>query len=531
MEVGFVDLRDASLRIEEGAYERLFRDHFSKYENPSFLAEGGWKTASADASSDGLLAASGVGTKKTTDSRIALKDGVAGFRVLIDNKQFASKPRAMRLEPESEEPSRSIAKQVSFPVRVPFAVSADSFTIAGNDVGAIEASVSGLKVEALKNNGRERTVTLGSRRTLTREPREKRTGLSASSGDNAGGTQPASGGAAKTMSASPAGGSFYIYSFDGRLLAEYNLYGECVRDYIYMGGQLVAEYRPSTYQYLYYMSDQINSTRVVTDDTGNVAYSAAYDPYGGVQQTWVNTFDPALKFSGKERDGESGLDYFGARYYDKSQYRFISADPTTYHAASLGMSQLRNLYAYCGDNPISFIDPDGKQTNIYVLRTNYSDTSTTGTLWAGNKCLGTTWELPWRDNEVGKSCIFEGVYQAVLRFRDDIGWVIELENEHGRTWIQIHVRGDNNEGCITLDDPRALLVLLGIVLLQEPLGYGARLENRGGGEYLPTKPITVSVGSVPGLWGPYGWSPFPEAPASEKTPSVKYWYRVVGYVD
>ncbi|MEN6561276.1 MAG: hypothetical protein ABFD52_10920 [Acidobacteriota bacterium] len=78
------------------------------------------------------------------------------------------------------------------------------------------------------------------------------------------------------MSAAPAGGSFYIYSFDGRLLAEYDLYGECVRDYIYMGAQLVAEYRPPTSQYYYSQGDQINSTRVVTDDTGTAVYSAAH---------------------------------------------------------------------------------------------------------------------------------------------------------------------------------------------------------------------------------------------------------------
>ncbi|MEN6561279.1 MAG: hypothetical protein ABFD52_10935 [Acidobacteriota bacterium] len=244
-------------------------------------------------------------TEKTTEPRVAPSD-TEGFCPLIDDRQFISKPRAMRLEPETDEPSRSIAKQISFPARVPFAVSADPFAIAGNAAGSTEASVSGLEIEALRNDDRERSVTPGPRRSLTWEPREKRTGHSSSSGDSAGGTQPASGGTAKMMSAAPAGGSFYIYSFDGRLLAEYNLYGECVKDYIYMGAQLVPEYGPSTSQYLYYASDQINSTRVVTDDTGTVVYSAAFDPYGGVQQTWVNSFDPALKFSGKERDGGVG---------------------------------------------------------------------------------------------------------------------------------------------------------------------------------------------------------------------------------
>jgi hypothetical protein len=60
------------------------------------------------------------------------------------------------------------------------------------------------------------------------------------------------------------------------------------------------------------MSDQINSTRIITDDVGNVVYSEAYGPYGDFQKTWTKTYDPKQKFSGKEREGYSEMDYFGA---------------------------------------------------------------------------------------------------------------------------------------------------------------------------------------------------------------------------
>jgi len=112
---------------------------------------------------------------------------------------------------------------------------------------------------------------------------------------------------------------------------------------IYTGAKLVAEYQPVGSKYYYHTTDQINPTRVVTDDLGNVVYAAAHDPYGGVQQTWVNTFDPALKFSGKERDAESGLDYFGARYYDHTLYRFLSVDPVIPAGRALYNPQRRNL--------------------------------------------------------------------------------------------------------------------------------------------------------------------------------------------
>jgi hypothetical protein len=110
-------------------------------------------------------------------------------------------------------------------------------------------------------------------------------------------------------------GTYYIYTFDRRLLAEYDIYGACLKEYIYMGSRLVAEYNPATSAYHYYTQDQIGSTRIVTDDTGTVVYAAAHDPYGGIQKVWKYDFDPKRKFSDKERDGETGLDYFGATYY------------------------------------------------------------------------------------------------------------------------------------------------------------------------------------------------------------------------
>jgi len=144
------------------------------------------------------------------------------------------------------------------------------------------------------------------------------------------------------------------------LLAEYSRYNEPVRDYIYIGGRLLAEYKPQESRTYFYTPDQINSTRIVTDGTGTVVYSAAHDPYGGIQQTWVNTFDPTPKFSGKERDSESQLDYFGARYYDRAQYRFISVDPI-YRKATSDNQQKWNLYAYCENNPLTLFDPNGEE--------------------------------------------------------------------------------------------------------------------------------------------------------------------------
>jgi RHS repeat-associated protein len=79
------------------------------------------------------------------------------------------------------------------------------------------------------------------------------------------------------------------------------------------------------------------------------------------------TYDGAplhvYKFTGKERDTESGLDEFGARYYSSSLGRFMIPDwagkPTAVPYASFGNPQSLNLYSYVNNNPTTTRDPDG----------------------------------------------------------------------------------------------------------------------------------------------------------------------------
>lgn len=138
------------------------------------------------------------------------------------------------------------------------------------------------------------------------------------------------------------------------------------------GSKLLAEYQPVTATKYYYASDQINSTRIITNSSGAVAYSALFDPYGGMQKQWVNTYKPSLKFSGKERESKSEMDYFGARYYDHLRYRFISVDPVINKEEALMNPQLWNLYSYCRNNPVTFSDPNGTyERDVHYYLTKY----------------------------------------------------------------------------------------------------------------------------------------------------------------
>jgi RHS repeat-associated protein len=201
-------------------------------------------------------------------------------------------------------------------------------------------------------------------------------------------------------------GNHYLYSFDGKLLRQYDIFGVLLKDLIHMGDRLVAEYDRVGNRYLYYTQDQISSTRAVTDGSGTVVYSEAYNPYGGVHKTWVNSFDPLPKFSGKERDEESGLDYFGARYYDRAQYRFVSTDPKLIVERARIDPQRWNLYSYCMNNPLAFHDLDGMDAisvqeglkitmiaSTKAMGTPYESPGNTLGSEGGADCSGATWAI------------------------------------------------------------------------------------------------------------------------------------------
>ena len=67
------------------------------------------------------------------------------------------------------------------------------------------------------------------------------------------------------------------------------------------------------------------------------------------------------QFTGKERDAETGLDYFLTRYYSGAQGRFISVDPVIITPGRIRDPQQLNRYSYVRNNPFKYIDPDGEQ--------------------------------------------------------------------------------------------------------------------------------------------------------------------------
>lgn len=126
---------------------------------------------------------------------------------------------------------------------------------------------------------------------------------------------------------------------------------------------------------LYLTADHLGSTRAVTDASGGLKERWDYFPFGQTipggqvfgNRNLVAGYDTAtgvtLEFTGKERDGESGLDYFGARYFSGAQGRFTSPDwseePEPIPYADLADPQTLNLYSHVRNNPLAKADADG----------------------------------------------------------------------------------------------------------------------------------------------------------------------------
>ena len=155
-------------------------------------------------------------------------------------------------------------------------------------------------------------------------------------------------------------GTQYFYAPSGDVIAERSATGTW-SDYIFFGGKRVAR-RVASGTY-YYVSDHLGTARLITQADGTVCYEAVYYPWGVEQHVLTDTCPQNYKFTGKERDSETGLDYFGARYYGSTMGRWLSPDwsggPTAVPYADFGNPQSLNLYSYVGNNPLARADADG----------------------------------------------------------------------------------------------------------------------------------------------------------------------------
>lgn len=164
-------------------------------------------------------------------------------------------------------------------------------------------------------------------------------------------------------------GTLYWTGTGSDTLAESDLSGTMQKEYIFFNGKRVARRDlPGTPSTKYYFSDHLGSASVITNDVGAMPplEESDYYPYGG-EIPIINGDPNTYKFTGKERDTESGLDNFGARFYASNLGRFMSIDPIVLQPQRMLDPQEFNLYSYVRNNPQRFSDPTGEEVNLRCL--------------------------------------------------------------------------------------------------------------------------------------------------------------------
>ncbi len=129
------------------------------------------------------------------------------------------------------------------------------------------------------------------------------------------------------------------------------------------GGEPPAE--GGTPSIIYHYADHLTGSNVDTDDAGNIIQLLDYYPYGDVRlDEQSSSYENDYKFTGKEKDEDTGLYYYEARYYDSGIGRFTAIDPMAKLSPETFLKdpQQLNSYTYVRNNPLGAIDPDGLLT-------------------------------------------------------------------------------------------------------------------------------------------------------------------------
>ena len=160
----------------------------------------------------------------------------------------------------------------------------------------------------------------------------------------------------------------YLYDANGTKLRTTHVIGNDTTVTDYCGNVIYENGAPKTLlveggyvslddnKYHYFIQDHQGNNRVVVDEDGKVEEVNDYYPFGGLMASSVGSVQP-YKYNGKELDRKGGLDWYdyGARQYDAALGRWHSVDPLAEKFYPF------SPYNYCFDNPVKYIDPDGKQ--------------------------------------------------------------------------------------------------------------------------------------------------------------------------
>ena len=146
----------------------------------------------------------------------------------------------------------------------------------------------------------------------------------------------------------------------------------------------------------YLHNDFAGSPIAATDGSGAVIWKENFLPYGGRLNNQAAAAGNRQWFHGKAVDGDTGLSYMGARYYDPDMGRFMGIDAVGF---TEGNVHSFNRYAYANDNPLRFTDPDGREPQPVIVK--------------GSPQITGTWGHDLASAKIGEALMASGNYTEV----------------------------------------------------------------------------------------------------------------------
>jgi len=114
----------------------------------------------------------------------------------------------------------------------------------------------------------------------------------------------------------------------------------------------------------YYHNDLLGSPVAATNAAGQVIWRESYRPYGERIKNEAGSAENKVWYTSRRQDGETGLVYMGARYYDPIVGRFMGVDPKAFDESNIHSF---NRYTYANNNPYKYTDPDGRVVQSVVI--------------------------------------------------------------------------------------------------------------------------------------------------------------------
>ena len=199
---------------------------------------------------------------------------------------------------------------------------------------------------------------------------------------------------------------------------------------------------PPENELYYYHTDHLGSTSYIIDRQGEVMQFACYLPYGeALADEHTVTVTQPYKFSGKELDGETGLYYFGARYYNPKLALWYGVDPLSEKSPSM------SGYSSFANNPISVIDPDGR--DIIPVHGTWSGVETWGNLKSIQKASNNL----FGDKTLGQAFPWSGGNYADSRTKAALGLISHVRKQmNSKTFNgEITLVGHSHGGNVSIE--------------------------------------------------------------------------------